>query len=120
MAVTKLHHETIATLLHLNDDVDTTPAGIKVGDGTLYSIELDNSAAGVVNHYKMVTGAQIPTPGTTAPEISILLPAGARVTVEIVDGLAFTGGLSEWATTLGGTAASVTPATAVLDYVRAA
>ena len=120
MAVTKLYNENIDTILHVNDDVDATVVGVKVGNGVLHSMEFDSSANVSVAYWKGYVGAAIASISVTAPDLVIMLPAGSRVVVNIIDGLIFAGGLSEACVQTGGTAGSSAPTSNVLENMRLA
>jgi len=120
VAVTKLYNENIDTILHINDDVDNTVVGVKVGDGVLHSLEFESSANVSVAYWKGYIGAQIASISVTAPDLVIMLPAGSRVAVNIVDGLVFAGGLSEACVQTGGTAGSSAPTSNVVEQLRLA
>jgi hypothetical protein len=80
-------------------DVDETEEQIKASAGQLYGYYLANMAA-AARYFKFygTTAANV-TVGTTTPDVTIPLPAGAAANAEFSSGVAFAAGITIAATT---------------------
>ena len=88
-----------------------TVIDIKGSSAVIYSLELDNSLNGAdtyVKFWNVASGSVVL--GTTAPELSILVPANATLNLIFVTGVTYGTALSVAAVTTAGTAGSVAPA----------
>lgn len=84
---------------------------VKASAGTLYSIDIDNSALASVIYTKLVDSAGAVVVGTTDPNWIIRVPASTRITVQFVGGHSFSAGLQVFTVTAAGTPGSSAPAT---------
>ena len=81
--------------------------------GTLYMVEIDNSAYATAVYFKIANAATA-TAGTTAAAMVFLCPASVKRSYAFPEGIAFSAGFSHWCT-IGepeaNTTAPVTPPT---------
>ena len=95
-----------------DDDSDATATkNIDNGPTTLYDVTLKTANA-AVSYFSMWDDAD-PVVGTDGQHFQIPLPATDEVTISFVGGFPFLVGLSWATTTLGGTAAAVSPVTPI-------
>ena len=116
MAVTVTNQATpIGNKLVNDTDADGTAAANTTGAaGTLYYLEVDNTAnSGQIVYFKMVD-ATSGTPGTTAPEYVFMLKGGARRSFIFPLGLVFSAGFTHWCVTTAGTAGTTDPTSNVV------
>ena len=116
MAVTVTNQANpIANKLVNDTDTDGTAAANTTGAaGTLYYLEVDNTAnAGQIVYFKMVDATSA-TPGTTAPEYVFMLKGGARRSFVFPVGLVFSAGFTHWCVTTAGTAGTTDPTSNVV------
>ena len=65
-------------------------------NGTLYMVEIDNTASGAgIVYFKMADAASC-TPGTTAATMVFFCPAAAKRSYVFPEGIAFGTGFSHW------------------------
>lgn len=101
---------TVFTESDLNTTVDT----VKGSAGTIYVIEVDNTANAAITYLKLFHLATAVTLGTTAPNGVFLVPASTNQVFCPVPGLAFANGLQAACVTAGGTAGTTAPTSAVI------
>jgi hypothetical protein len=106
----------------------TAEEDVTTGGGTMYSIQIDNSDNTAITYIKIVDSTMGSTvSGTQIPDYVFFSAAGSTVTYAFPDGLAYTNGLSFWATSVkasaitnGGNAVAQTdPANAVIVKILA-
>jgi len=96
-----------ASLL-IDSDATSTAVAVKASSGVLYEIQVDNSANAAASYLKLYNTAS-PTVGTTAPDMIILAPASARITLALPSGVTFGTATSYACVTTGGTAGTTNP-----------
>lgn len=84
---------------------------VKASAGTLYSVDIDNTALAAVVYTKLVDSAGAVVVGTTDPNWIIRVPASTRIQVQFVGGHAFSAGLQVFTVTAPGTPGAAAPAT---------
>jgi hypothetical protein len=82
---------------------------VKASAGTLFAIDIDNSALAAVVYTKLVDSAGAVTVGTTDPNWIIRVPASTRISVQFVAGHAFSAGLQVFTVTAPGTGGVTAP-----------
>ncbi len=110
----------IGTYLVQDTDADETGQTNTTGTtGTLYYVELDNTANAAASYVKLYDSAGPITVGTTVPDIVLKVAASvSRGFVLPGGGLAFTSGFSHAVVTAGGTAGTTGPTSAAtLRYI---
>jgi hypothetical protein len=116
MATTQVSVGTPSNLTIFNDTaMDAVADAIKASSAVVYSVKVDNTlngaAASYVKLFNLAAGSV--TPGTTAPDEIIYVPAGAIVTVPFFTGanpgVVFAAALSAICVTTGGTAGVTAP-----------
>ncbi len=96
--------------LYQNTDLVATGDAIKASSAVLYMIEIDNSAnAAEAEFVKFYNTAGAVVPGTTVPDMVILIPAAAKRAIVIPEGIAFSAGIAVLAATTGGTICTAAP-----------
>jgi len=113
MAVSNLILAALAANLFQDTVNANTPIVVKGSAGTLYLIHIDNTLNGVPSFVKLYDTAAVVTVGTTAPDWIIKVPAGVKLPVPFVGGVAFAAGLQAATVTTGGTSGTTSPASAV-------
>ena len=103
----KIVQDTAAT----NSAVDNTTGG----SGTLYLVEVDNTAYSTAVYFKMANSANA-TAGTTSATMVFLCPASVKRSYVFPEGIAFSAGFSHWCVT--GVAESDTTAPSTPPTVR--
>ena len=91
---------------------------VKPSSGTLYLIQLDNTANGVISYVKLwylATGSV--TLGTTAPDDVLAFPASAKNWAIFGGGWAFGTALAIACVTTGGTAGTTAPTSSAICTV---
>lgn len=92
-------------------DLTKTKVAVKASGGTVYMIEVDNSAnaaeAEYLKLYDVAEGGV--TVGTTVPDFVLYIPAAAVFSVAIPAGLVFGTAITMIATTTGGTICTADP-----------
>ena len=116
MAVTNVSIEVVSGAKLFNDtDCAGVVVAVKASSGTLYMLDLDNTANAAVTYVKIWnTASGGVTIGTTAPDIIILVPASTRITVVIPGGVALGTAITVAAVTTAGTAGSTGPTSDVI------
>ncbi|MDD5707169.1 MAG: hypothetical protein PHR35_14695 [Kiritimatiellae bacterium] len=103
----------IATKLIVQTSATATPDNNMLGmAGTVYMIEVDNTANAASSYLKFYDNGA-PTVGTTVPDFVVRVKAGQRRPMVIPEGLDFTI-LSMACVTTGGTAGATSPASPVV------
>jgi hypothetical protein len=111
MAVTNITLTPIGSS-QFQDTVNTNSSTVvKATSGTLYSIDIDNSALASVVYTKLYDNAGAVVVGTTVPDWVFRVPASTRISIQFVGGHAFANGLQVCTVTAGGTAGTSAPAT---------
>jgi hypothetical protein len=87
---------------------------VKATAGTLYLVDVDNSANAAVTYVKAYYTAGAVTVGTTVPDEVWYIPASIRVSIPLVAGKAFASGMVVAAVTAGGTAGTTAPTSATI------
>lgn len=96
--------------LHQSTDVVATAEAIKASSATLYMVEIDNSAnAAEAEFVKFYNTAGAVVPGTTVPDMVLLIPAAAARSYVFPEGVVFGTGLAMLASTTGGTICTAAP-----------
>jgi len=104
----------VGSKLIKNTDVGATASNDVTGtSGTIYTIEIDNTANGVdAAHFKIYDNAS-PTIGTTVPDWEFKIAVNQKRNIVCPGGLDFTN-LSFACVTAGGTAGTTAPTSAVI------
>ena len=95
-----------------NTAVDNTTGA----SGTLYMVEIDNTAYATIVYFKLADSANA-TAGTTAPSIVLKCPASKKRSYVFPEGIAFSSGFSHWCTTGAAQTDTGAPGTVVVRYV---
>ena len=82
--------------------------------GTLYMIEIDNSASGATAVYFKMADSTDATAGTTAADLCLLVPAGVKQAYAFPTGIAFSNGFSHWCVKGAAESNTTTPDTTVI------
>ena len=114
MAVSNI---SIAQISGANLFVDTAngnaAVAVKASDAKIYSLELDNTANGAATYCKIFNvAAGSVVVGTTASDLTILVPASTKITMVFPDGLDFGTALSVASVTGKTEASSTAPVSA--------
>ena len=112
MATTNLSIEQVSGAKVFQDtDLGATAVAVKASSGSIYAIEIDNTAnAAEAEYVKLWDTAQgSVTVGTTAPTMIIPIAAAAKKTVVIPGGLAFGTAITVACVTTAGTAGTTNP-----------
>ena len=80
--------------------------------GTLYAVEIDNSANAAICYFKMANTGNA-TAGTTAAEICLMCPASTKMSYVFPTGIAFSTGFSHWCTVGAAESNTTSPGNAV-------
>ena len=92
----------------------TADNNITNATGSVYMVDIDNTAnAGQAVYVKLYDNAS-PTVGTTAPDIVCLATQGIRRQYVMPEGVAFGTAISMCCVTAGGTAGTTSPSSAVI------
>ena len=104
--------------LFTDTDLAATVQGVKASSGTIYSIDIDNTANAAATFVKLwnVASGSV-TVGTTAPDLIIRIPASVRVPINIPAGLLLDTAISIAAVTTAGTAGTTGPTSDVIARV---
>ena len=115
MAISVINDAQISgALIHINTDVDETEDDIDSGAGTLYLIEVDNTANAALTFVKLWNLASgSVTVGTTAPDFVFQIPASVSRAIAFPQGIAYDTALSIAAVTTAGTAGVTGPTSGV-------
>src|SRR3990167_9218993 len=104
----------IASRLIVDADSDETAENNVTGTtGSMFLIDVDNTANGAASFLKIYDAAS-PTVGTTAPDWIFKIPASVRRVIGCTEGLAFGTALSFATVTAGGTAGVTGPTSDVI------
>lgn len=116
MAITNLDISVPSSAKRFSDTVSANAAvAVKASSGSVYSITIDNTANAAVSYVKMWDlAAGSVTVGTTAPDWCIKVAAGAKITLLVVDTMAFNTALAVATVTTAGTAGTTSPSSAVI------
>ena len=118
MAITILNNDTIAgSQIWINTDCENSAQSLKASSATIFLIEIDNSANGAEIEFVKFWNSAGPTVGTTAPEMIIQIPGGAKRSMIFLDGLVFATGLEIAAVTTAGTAGTTSPTSSLIVKV---
>ena len=98
----KLVEDTAAT----STAVDNTTGAA----GTLYMVEIDNTAYGTAVYFKLADTTDA-TAGTTAATMVFLCPASVKRSYVFPEGIEFNAGFSHWCTTAAAEASTAAPST---------
>ena len=89
----------IGTKLVQDTDVTSAAADNTTGtSGTLYMVEVDNTANASIVYFKMANSANA-TGGTTAAHLVLMVPASTKMSYVFPTGIAFSTGFSHWCVT---------------------
>jgi hypothetical protein len=94
---------------------NTADANFTGASGTLYMLQIDNSANSAKSYFKLVDATSA-TVGTTAPDMVFMIPASSTRTLVFPQGIAFSSGFTAFCVTAGGTAGTTSPGSAVVVY----
>ena len=116
MAVTNLSIEVVSGGKLFNDtDNENTAVAVKASSGTVYMIEVDNTANAAITYVKLWDTAQgSVTVGTTAPVMIIPVAASAKITLAVPTGIAFATAITVASVTTAGTAGTTSPTSAAI------
>ena len=105
----------VATKLVVDAGANSTAADNTTGGaGTLYMVEIDNSAdSATIVYFKMVDAATT-TPGTTVASMVLMVPASVKLTYAFPTGIAFSTGFSHWCVKEAAVAGATNPDTGVV------
>ena len=95
-----------------NNSADANFTG---ASGTLYMLQLDNTANSAASYFKLCNATSA-TVGTTVPDLVIMIPASTKRTGIFPEGIAFSAGFTAFCVTAGGTAGTTSPSSAVVVY----
>ena len=111
MAVSNITITSLASSL-FQDTANTNSAiAVKGSSGTIYMLEVDNSALASVVYVKLYDSAGAITVGTDVPDWVFKITASINQVFTFVPGEAFANGLKVACVTAGGTAGTTAPAT---------
>jgi hypothetical protein len=111
MAVSSITITTLASSL-FQDTANTNGAiVIKGSSGTLYMLEVDNTALAAVVYVKLYNTSGSVTVGTTDPDWVFRITASINQSHIWIPGIAFSSGLQVATVTAGGTGGTTAPAT---------
>lgn len=115
MAVTNLTIAALASSLFQDTVNGNAAIVVKASSGTLYVVNVDNSANAAIEYVKLWALASAVTVGTTAPDWVLLVPASYVGTILLAPaGLAFANGLQAATVTTAGTAGTTSPSSALI------
>ncbi len=86
------------------------------GAGTLYMVEIDNSAYSTAVYFKLANTASA-TAGSTAATMVLHCPASSKRSYVFPEGIAFSAGFSHWCVTGAAEANTSAPGTVKVRYV---
>ena len=122
MAVTVTNQSTPLAARLVVDTAATSTAVLNTtgASGTLYMVEIDNTANGAASFFKLVN-ATTATAGTTAASMVFMCPASAKRSFAFPEGIAFSAGFSHWCVTGAAESNTSAPGSAVtVRYVTSA
>lgn len=111
MAVTNLTITSLASSLFQDTANTNSAASVKASSGTIYLIEVDNTALASVVYVKLYDTNAAVVVGTTVPDWVFKITASVNQSFAFVAGEAFSSGLQVATVTAGGTAGTSAPAT---------
>jgi hypothetical protein len=119
VAVTKTTTITKIGTLVIDFDADATSENNVTGNssGTVYSIDIDNTANASTAAYVRIRDASSATPSHSAngvPTWLFVAPGGAKASYAFPDGQAYSAGLSMWCTTNNAKQNTSAPASSVI------
>ena len=120
MATTNLSIEQVSgARLFEETDLQGTAIAIKASSGTIYAIEIDNTANAAEAEYVKLwdTASGSVTVGTTAPTMIIPIAAASKKTIVIPSGLAFGTAITAACVTTAGTAGTTNPTASLICRV---
>ena len=91
---------------------NTANANFTGSTGTLFMIQIDNTANSSASFVKLVDATSA-TVGTTAPSLCFMVPASQQRSFLMPKGIAFSAGFTLFCTTSAGTAGTTSPSSAV-------
>jgi hypothetical protein len=94
---------------------NSADANITGAAGTLYMLQIDNTANSSSMYFKLVD-ANAATVGTTSPDFVLRVRASTKTTFVIPGGLVFSTGFTAFCVSTGGTAGTSSPSSAVVVY----
>ena len=92
-----------------NTAVDNTTGA----SGTLYMVEVDNTANSAIVYFKMANTDDA-TAGTTAAHLVLIVPASTKMSYVFPTGIAFSTGFSHWCVTEAAESNTSAPSSAVV------
>ena len=99
-------------------DLEAVAVAVKAASAVLYMIEIDNAAnAAEAEYVKIYNTAGAVVPGTTVPDLVILIPAAVKRTLIWPEGLTLGTGLAILASTTGGTICTAAPTASLIVRV---
>jgi len=122
MAVTVTNQSTPlgARLVYDSSATSTAVDNTTGAAGTLYMVEIDNTANGAISYFKLVNATSA-TAGTTAASMVFMCPASAKRSFAFPEGIAFSAGFSHWCVTGAAESNTTGPSSAVkVRYVTSA
>tara|TARA_Y100001963_G_C6441023_1_gene291401 strand:+ start:96 stop:461 length:366 start_codon:yes stop_codon:yes gene_type:complete len=81
--------------------------------GTLYLVEIDNTANASIVYFKMADSADA-TAGTTAAGLVLMVPASTKMSFAFPTGISFSTGFSHWCVTGAAESNTTAPGSAVV------
>ena len=97
--------------------INTAADNTTGGTGTLYMVEVDNTANSIVVYFKLADSTDA-TAGTTAADIVLRVPASTKMSFAFPTGIAFSSGFSHWCVTGAAESNTTSPGSAVVvSYV---
>jgi hypothetical protein len=115
MAVTVTNQSNpIGSRLVNDTDVTSAAADNTTGTtGTLYMVEVDNTANSSIVYFKMADSTNA-TGGTTAANLVLMVPASTKMSYVFPTGIAFSAGFSHWCVTGAAEANTTSPSNDVI------
>lgn len=116
MATTNLSIEQVSgARLFEETDLENVKIAVKASSGTMYAIEIDNSAVAAVSYVKLwdVASGSV-TVGTTAPNWIFAVPASVKKAFVMPGGIAFGTALTAACVAEAGTAGTTNPSSSVI------
>jgi hypothetical protein len=110
----------VANRLVVDDAVGATAKNNVLGAaGTLFMVDVDNEANPGAICYLKIADAVTAVPGTTDPQVVVMIPAGQRRSVVWPEGVALATGLTFWCVTSPGTPGVTAPTNPVVARIVA-
>jgi hypothetical protein len=97
---------------------DTSAGGTAIDNttgatGTLYAVEVDNTANASAVYFKMADSTNA-TAGTTAADICLMCDASTKINYVFPTGIAFSSGFSHWCVTAAAESNTTSPGSSVI------